>query len=221
MVSHFQISCQSQLGRYQVRTLGTPCMHTSLPCSQNLPHPTCLLTQPSSPPPPPNLTSPLLPLSLLTAKLSKLCIFVLPSNAFAETVESKTNWCRACSTNMAIGDAGKLGSAITKHRGNLDAALQEYQEERMAQTAKEVGVLDLPKTLLTLLRPGDSVTSLAVCIYSFCCSSGSCHLYLWYHQPCCGPAVTHSLHMRAMFACTAHVHTLLQSLAVLYCPHGY
>ena len=39
---------------------------------------------------------------------------------------------------MAIGDAGKLGSAISKHKGNLDAALQEYQEERMAQTAKEV-----------------------------------------------------------------------------------
>ena len=86
MVSHFQISCQSQLGTYQGRTLGTPCVHNSLPCSQNLPHPTCLLTQPSSPPPPPNLTSPLLPLSLLTAKLSKLCVFVLPSNAFAETV---------------------------------------------------------------------------------------------------------------------------------------
>lgn len=44
----------------------------------------------------------------------------------------------ACSTNMAIGDAGKLGSAITKHKGDLDAALQDYQEERMAQTAKEV-----------------------------------------------------------------------------------
>ncbi|DBA89990.1 TPA: hypothetical protein ACH3X2_004363 [Trebouxia sp. C0005] len=42
------------------------------------------------------------------------------------------------STNMAIGDAGKLGSAIKKHRGDLDAALQEYQQERMAQTAKEV-----------------------------------------------------------------------------------
>ncbi len=51
---------------------------------------------------------------------------------------------------MAIGDAGKLGSAITKHQGNLDAALQEYQEERMAQTAKEVSVLDL-KTLVTFL----------------------------------------------------------------------
>ena len=39
---------------------------------------------------------------------------------------------------MAIGDAGKLGSAITKHKGDLDAALQDYQEERMVQTAKEV-----------------------------------------------------------------------------------
>ena len=44
---------------------------------------------------------------------------------------------------MAIGDAGKLGSAISKHKGNLDAALQEYQQERMAQTAKEVRVQDL------------------------------------------------------------------------------
>ena len=39
---------------------------------------------------------------------------------------------------MAIGDAGKLGEAISMHEGNLEAALQEYQQERMAQTAKEV-----------------------------------------------------------------------------------
>lgn len=44
-------------------------------------------------------------------------------------------WC--CSTNMAIADAGKLGEAITKHEGNLEAALEEYQQERVAQTAKE------------------------------------------------------------------------------------
>ena len=64
------------------------------------------------------------------------------------------NWWCACSTNMAIGDAGKLGSAITKHQGNLDAALQEYQQERMAQTAKEVGVLDFTKTCMTFLLQG-------------------------------------------------------------------
>lgn len=52
---------------------------------------------------------------------------------------------------MAIGDAGKLGSAIKKHRGDLDAALQEYQQERMAQTAKEVGVLGLPKSCVAFL----------------------------------------------------------------------
>lgn len=92
------------------------------------------------------------------------------------------NWWCACSTNMAIGDAGKLGSAITKHQGNLDAALQEYQQERMAQTAKEVGVLDLTKTC-DISASGDtaSVTSLAVCVFSFCCTSGSCHVHLWYH----------------------------------------
>ena len=39
---------------------------------------------------------------------------------------------------MAIADAGKLGDAISKHDGNLEAALEEYQQERMAQTAKEV-----------------------------------------------------------------------------------
>ena len=50
---------------------------------------------------------------------------------------------------MAIGDAGKLGSAITKHPGNLDTALQEYQQERMAQTAKEVSMADLSRTLVT------------------------------------------------------------------------
>ena len=42
------------------------------------------------------------------------------------------------STNMAISDAGKLGSAISKHEGNLEAALQEYQQQRIPQTAKEV-----------------------------------------------------------------------------------
>ena len=39
---------------------------------------------------------------------------------------------------MAISDAGKLGAAISKHEGNLQAALQDYQQERMPQTAKEV-----------------------------------------------------------------------------------
>ena len=39
---------------------------------------------------------------------------------------------------MAIADAGKLGEAISKHDGNLEAALEDYQQERMAQTAKEV-----------------------------------------------------------------------------------
>lgn len=39
---------------------------------------------------------------------------------------------------MAIADAGKLGEAISQHEGNLEAALEEYQQERMAQTAKEV-----------------------------------------------------------------------------------
>lgn len=46
-------------------------------------------------------------------------------------------WC-VCSTNMAIADAGKLGEAIFKHSGNLEAALQEYQEDRIPQTTKEV-----------------------------------------------------------------------------------
>lgn len=44
----------------------------------------------------------------------------------------------ACSTNMAISDAGKLGAAISQHGGDLQAALQEYQQERLPQTAKEV-----------------------------------------------------------------------------------
>lgn len=39
---------------------------------------------------------------------------------------------------MAISDAATLGSAISKHEGNLEAALQEYQKERVPQTAKEV-----------------------------------------------------------------------------------
>ncbi len=59
---------------------------------------------------------------------------------------------------MAIGDAGKLGSAITKHKGNLDAALQEYQEERMAQTAKEV----CAKPPLQFLLSGEGVINLTV-----------------------------------------------------------
>ncbi|KAL3146900.1 hypothetical protein ABBQ38_014872 [Trebouxia sp. C0009 RCD-2024] len=42
------------------------------------------------------------------------------------------------STNMAISDAGKLGAAISQHGGDLQAALQEYQQERLPQTAKEV-----------------------------------------------------------------------------------
>ena len=42
------------------------------------------------------------------------------------------------STNMAISDAGTLGSAILKHEGELEAALQEYQQQRIPQTAKEV-----------------------------------------------------------------------------------
>ena len=118
---------------------------------------------------------------------------------------------------MAIGDAGKLGSAITKHQGNLDAALQEYQEERMAQTAKEVGVLDLSKTLVTFLIQGIAqqawqfaFTHFAVVLAAVICICGIIKY--------CGSAVTHSLHRRAMSACTAHVHTLLQSLAISYCP---
>lgn len=39
---------------------------------------------------------------------------------------------------MAISDAGKLGAAISKHGGDLQAALQDYQQERLPQTAKEV-----------------------------------------------------------------------------------
>ena len=39
---------------------------------------------------------------------------------------------------MAISDAAALGCAISKHAGNLKAALQEYQKERVPQTAKEV-----------------------------------------------------------------------------------
>ena len=42
---------------------------------------------------------------------------------------------------MAISDAGKLGSAISQHKGNLEAALQDYQAERVSQTAKEVCAL--------------------------------------------------------------------------------
>ena len=41
---------------------------------------------------------------------------------------------------MAISDAGKLGSALSKHEGDLEAALQEYQQQRMSQTAKEVSI---------------------------------------------------------------------------------
>ena len=58
---------------------------------------------------------------------------------------------------MAIGDAGKLGEAISKHEGNLEAALEEYQQERMAQTAKEVRpyatmILYVPAVLPLLLH---------------------------------------------------------------------
>ena len=52
---------------------------------------------------------------------------------------------------MAISDAGKLGSAISKHEGNLEAALQEYQQQRIPQTAKEV--TSPPAEAAHLLKP--------------------------------------------------------------------
>ena len=44
---------------------------------------------------------------------------------------------------MAIADAGKLGDAISKHSGDLDGALQDYQQERIPQTTREVRILPL------------------------------------------------------------------------------
>ena len=42
------------------------------------------------------------------------------------------------STNMAIADAGALGQAFAAHKGDVGAALQQYQERRLAATTREV-----------------------------------------------------------------------------------
>ena len=91
---------------------------------------------------------------------------------------------------MAIADAGKLGSAISKHKGNLDAALQEYQEERIPQTTREVCFWLLGQLHQALnvvcqarkLRPGLCLPSLhprhALCLRSKCFAygvHGVCH----------------------------------------------
>ena len=40
---------------------------------------------------------------------------------------------------MAIGDAAALGAAISRHAGDLDAALAAYDAERVPTTTQEVG----------------------------------------------------------------------------------
>ena len=73
-------------------------------------------------------------LSSLPPQLSTCTRYALAQGPQSSTVS-------VCSTNMAIQDAGALGKCLAGHKDDVQAALQQYQKQRLPATTQEVDVL--------------------------------------------------------------------------------